>query len=343
MDWTSQSDRELVTAYAQGMHETAFEELVRRHREMVFGTCRRVTGSEHDAEDLTQAVFALLANHASSIRTHTSPGGWLWRTAWNVSVKLVRETQRRHHREARVAATRPRYQSSNSDAIEVPAELFQALEELTEPHRDVIVLYHFVGLTLPQIAEMTGESVGTVTSRISRARVILRQRLSMRGIDFASVCLPQLWCYDAMSYLAESPEPSTVAVFAESAMTPAASLSAPLAVIPVLRGQPPFPVYEAVKTVAVITPATTFGLGTVGLSLLGSRAMALVAVAAIGTIYSGAVAVHHFAPLPDKPVVTRADARAQIDYPPVPNVVPEPTTAAIAGGAIAFPGLKRRR
>src|ERR1700732_745968 len=72
------SDRQLLSQFAAQRDEAAFAELVRRHGPMVFAVARRVLHDTHDAEDVSQAAFLVLARKADSVRWHESVGGWLF-------------------------------------------------------------------------------------------------------------------------------------------------------------------------------------------------------------------------------------------------------------------------
>src|SRR6476661_2944754 len=75
------SDRELLQRFADTRDEAAFEALVRRHAAMVLAAGRRVLGNTHDAEDVCQAAFLLLAKKARSHRWQPSVANWLYKTA----------------------------------------------------------------------------------------------------------------------------------------------------------------------------------------------------------------------------------------------------------------------
>src|SRR5437879_708196 len=80
------ADRELLRRFSVGRDEAAFAELVRRHHPMLLRVCKRVLHDGHDAEDVCQAAFLLLAQKATSIRWHNSVAGWLFQTAYRLSL-----------------------------------------------------------------------------------------------------------------------------------------------------------------------------------------------------------------------------------------------------------------
>src|SRR5258706_7643062 len=81
-DAAALSDRELLARFIERRDEFAFTELVRRHGPMVLATCHRVLRHEHDAEDVFQAAFLVLAQRANSIREADTLGGWLYQVTY---------------------------------------------------------------------------------------------------------------------------------------------------------------------------------------------------------------------------------------------------------------------
>src|SRR5437660_10589052 len=97
------SDRELLTRFLDQREEAAFVALLKRHGPMVLHVCRRVQGNEHDAEDVFQATFLLLARRADSIRKLESVASWLHGVAHRLALKAKQQGARRQAREKRVA------------------------------------------------------------------------------------------------------------------------------------------------------------------------------------------------------------------------------------------------
>src|SRR5438552_10690795 len=98
----SMDDWQCLSQYVHDGSQSAFRELVARHIDLVYATCRRIVRDAHLAEDATQAVFVILAKKARTLRRNTSLVGWLHNTARYVSCNALRvaANRRRHELEA---------------------------------------------------------------------------------------------------------------------------------------------------------------------------------------------------------------------------------------------------
>ncbi|QDV32438.1 sigma-70 family RNA polymerase sigma factor [Tautonia plasticadhaerens] len=180
-------DQPLVEAARTGRAE-AFGELVRRHQGRLYPTLLRLTGSAEDAQDLLQESFLRAYQKLGRFRGGSSFYTWLYR----LSVNLALSHRRRRRGPARLselgpeggAGVDPPDDLGRSDPT-LPAELAErdaaiqaALDALAPDHRAVVVLKEFDGLRYEEIAATLGVPVGTVRSRLHRARRELRERLS---------------------------------------------------------------------------------------------------------------------------------------------------------------------
>jgi RNA polymerase sigma factor (sigma-70 family) len=176
------TDGQLLACFVARRDEAAFAALVGRHGPMVWGVCRRVLGSVHDAEDAFQASFLVLARKAASIASRELLANWLYGVAHRTALKARSAAVRRHARERQLGnlpeppAARP---GLEPDAL---ALLDQELGRLADKYRAPVVLCDLEGRTRAEAARHLGVPEGTVAGRLARARRLLAQRLSRRGV-----------------------------------------------------------------------------------------------------------------------------------------------------------------
>jgi RNA polymerase sigma factor (sigma-70 family) len=179
------SDGELLGSFAAGHSERAelaFTALVERHGPMVLRVCRSILRDEHDAQDAFQATFLVLVRRAGVIRKRESVGSWLHGVAVRVSTCARTSAARRQRHERSAAAGATVYSPDESDSREIAAVLHEELGRLPARYREAVVLCHLEGLSCEVAAQRLGWPVGTVKSRLSRARERLLHRLIRRGI-----------------------------------------------------------------------------------------------------------------------------------------------------------------
>src|SRR5262245_15780102 len=182
------ADADLLGRFAAARDETAFELLVWRHAALVQRICRAVLGDHHAAEDAVQATFLVVARKAHAFAGRGSVVGWLYRIARRVSMRLARQHARRPVASAqldRLAAPSPAGVAAD-EAAAVCAEI----DRLPERYRVPVLLCFFEGLTHAEAARRTGWPLGTVAGRLARAKDLLAQRLSRRGVTLGAVALP---------------------------------------------------------------------------------------------------------------------------------------------------------
>ncbi len=181
------TDRELLDRFACAEGESseiAFAALVSRHGPMVLGVCRRALADPHDVDDAFQAVFLILVRKAKTVHAGDSLGRWLY----GVSRKVAARARS-------VALKRPFPAGEQSEFWEDRAascdDLGPILDEeigrLPSRYGEAVRLCHLEGLALKDAAERLGCAVGTVGSRLNRARDLLRSRLIRRGLAPAMV------------------------------------------------------------------------------------------------------------------------------------------------------------
>jgi polysaccharide biosynthesis/export protein len=182
------SDRELLERFAtrrDASAEAAFEALVLRHGPMVLRVCRNVLGDATDAQDAFQATFLVLVRRSSSIRRLESVGSWLYGVACRVAARARVEASRRRaaerHGALRVVTAVEPAEGMQSDPEEYGPLVQEEVRRLPDKYRAVVALCYWQGLTQEQAAVQLGCPLGTVRSRLARARDLLRRRLTRRG------------------------------------------------------------------------------------------------------------------------------------------------------------------
>jgi RNA polymerase sigma factor (sigma-70 family) len=183
-------DGELLRRFLDNRDEEAFAELVRRHGALVLGVARRVVGHAHDAEDVFQATFLVLARKADSVRRAASLAAWLHGVAARLGQKAVVAAARRRHRERQAAL--PLLAPPRGDP-ELEQRLHAEIASLPEALRLPLVLCALEGRPQEQAARQLGCPHGTLKARLQRAREVLRRRLQRAGLAVSSLpALPAL-------------------------------------------------------------------------------------------------------------------------------------------------------
>jgi RNA polymerase sigma factor (sigma-70 family) len=164
--------------------EEAFQALVRRHGPMVLGVCRYILGQVHDAEDAFQATFLVLARKAGSIRDRQVLGRWLHRVAYRIAVgsKTDSDSRRAHERRAAERSAVPPGPEHDPTRSVLRLVLHEEVDRLPATYRSAVVLCYLEGRTNGEAAALLDWPVGTVKRRLSRARELLRSRLTRRGL-----------------------------------------------------------------------------------------------------------------------------------------------------------------
>jgi RNA polymerase sigma factor (sigma-70 family) len=181
-------DAVLLRRYLETRDEAAFTELVRRYGRLVWGLCRNLLPTETDADDAFQATFLTLVKSAAKIRTDRL-GPWLYGVAYRVCQNAKRLAARRKKREQKSAtaeAARPVADSTWDAAL---AAVHDELHKLSEPQRVAFVLCCLEGKSTTEAAEQLGLTVGTFSSRLTRAKQTLMDRLAARGLTASVVTL----------------------------------------------------------------------------------------------------------------------------------------------------------
>ena len=187
LNWSTCDDK-LLIGYAQKGHTRAFSELVRRHHVRVFHTALGMVGNREDADDLAQIAFIKAFQSLDRFKGQSLFSTWLYRISINCCLDWLKSQQRKYDvkmddewwcRQADDEALfagpkRTDYMVEQSELRDV---LMQAMADMPPIFRSALVLRELNGLSYEEIARVEGCSVGTVKSRLFRARAQLRKLL----------------------------------------------------------------------------------------------------------------------------------------------------------------------
>ena len=176
------SDRQVLERFIERHDTLAFEALLYRHGAMVRNVCRAMLFDPHDVDDAVQAVFLVLVRKAKFIHIEGSLGPWLYAVAGRVAARARANRRKRLARESTCGEMPERGCSSMEDAFERSAALHDELGRLPERLRAPLVLCYLEGMTHDLAARQLDCPVGTLRSRLARARNVLHWRLARRGL-----------------------------------------------------------------------------------------------------------------------------------------------------------------
>lgn len=179
---------ELLIRRAQSGDEGAFEQLLLAHQKSVYNLCLRMAGSPDDALDLSQEAFIRAWRALGQYQFDAAFSTWLFRLTSNVCIDFLRKQKRQQHMSLTVTdddepgeeftvpdpAPGPEEQAVHNERRQAVA---RAMAALPEDYRAVMQLRAVEELSYEQIAEILDIKVGTVKSRLARARTQLRKIL----------------------------------------------------------------------------------------------------------------------------------------------------------------------
>jgi TIGR03009 family protein len=198
------SDRQLLEQFVGRHDEAAFATLVRRHGPMVLGVCRRILRNLDDAEDAFQATFLLLVRKASSLRQPELLGPWLHGVAYRTALKARCLAFERRSREQRIADTPCFVPPDDRVWRDIRPVVDEAIRQLPAKYRVPFVLCYLDGMTNAQAARLLGCPLGTIATRLARARERLRVRLTRQGLNLSTGMLAMVLTKNQLSAMAPS-------------------------------------------------------------------------------------------------------------------------------------------
>src|SRR3989442_569964 len=173
-------DLDLLAEYVKRRSEVDFTTLVERHGGLVYSAALRQVRDPRLAEEVTQAVFIILARKAHTIRRGASLCGWLYRTARFTACDALKRQFRRQKREQEAAQMQTT--ATNDPGWEEVAPLLdEAMAELPEKDRNAVLLRYFQNMSLVEVGDVLGVTPDSARMRVARALEKLRSLLMRRG------------------------------------------------------------------------------------------------------------------------------------------------------------------
>jgi RNA polymerase sigma factor (sigma-70 family) len=191
-------DMQLLQEYASGNSEEAFETLVSRHINLVYSAALRRVGNPHQAEEITQAVFVILARKAPRLSRATVLSGWLYQTARLTAANFLRTENRRQHREQQAHMQSTVNEPGPELWRQIGPVLDEAMAHLSETDRNAIVLRFFEGKPLKEVGAALGTTDDAAKMRVNRAVEKLRAFFLRRGITLSSAGLAASICENSV-------------------------------------------------------------------------------------------------------------------------------------------------
>ena len=185
------TDTELVRRHLEG-DEGASQTLIQRYQDMVYSLAYRMLGDGEEARDVTQEVFLNALDALPRFRGESAFSTWLHRIAANGCIARSRWRKRRRVTEIPAedpGREAPDLSDDNPSALDLVEELernsqlHQAVADLAEEYRMVIVLHYFQGLAYEEIAQALSVPIGTVKVRLFRAKRLLKRKLAARRVE----------------------------------------------------------------------------------------------------------------------------------------------------------------
>jgi len=171
----------------------AFEELVLSNQKNVYNLALKMTKNEEDAQDISQEAFIKAYNQLEAFRGDSKFSVWLYRLTYNLCIDFLRKKPKAQV----ISLSAQQEESGDSFEIEIPdlrelpadsvfrkelqTEIAQSIDELSQGHREIIVMREINDMSYTEIAETLGISEGTVKSRLARARLSLANILLKKG------------------------------------------------------------------------------------------------------------------------------------------------------------------
>src|SRR6185295_8178233 len=248
-------DIALLRQYTEQNSEEAFAALVTRHVNKVYSVALRHTRNPHQAEEITQAVFVLLARKSRQLGQLVILSGWLCQTARLTAVTFVRSEIRRSRREQEAHMQNSLNETESEVWPQIAPLLDAAMAGLSEADHDAVALRFFDGKSMKEIGAALGASEDATKMRVNRAVEKLRTFFTRRGIVCSAAALTA-----AISANSVHAAPAVLAKTA-TAVAIADGATASISILTVVKGALKMMAWTKAKTPIVVSAVALIVVG----------------------------------------------------------------------------------
>jgi uncharacterized protein (TIGR03435 family) len=249
-------DMALLREYAARNSEDAFAALVSRHVNLVYSVALRQVGDAHLAEEITQAVFVILARKANSLGEKTILSGWLCRTARFASADAVKMQRRRQMREQEAYMQSTLTESESNAWTQIAPMLDAALAKLNRKDHDAVVLRFFENKNFNEVGEAIGANENAAKMRVNRALEKLRKIFTKNGVTLSATVIA--------TAVSENSVHAAPIALAKTVTTVALAKGATVSIstLTIIKGALKIMAWTKVKMVVVAGAVVLFAAGT---------------------------------------------------------------------------------
>lgn len=184
-------DQDLITRSQQG-DTCAFDALILKYRDKLYGLVYNMTSHKEDTRDLLQEVFARAYQSLGKFRGNSAFSTWIYQIAINLTLNFLKKRKRRERlslndfgssmwqNPALIDTTHKANPEKQTNLNELQIKLNEALMKLSEPHRKVVTMFDLQGMSHADIAKVLNISEGTIRSRLHYAHLQLQSSLQAR-------------------------------------------------------------------------------------------------------------------------------------------------------------------
>ena len=249
-------DHELLAEFARTESEAAFAALVGRYVNLVYSAALRFAGNPHHAEEITQAVFIILARKAGKLSPRAVLSGWLYQTTRLTAANFMKGEIRRQHREQEAYMQSILTEPDAAAWQQLAPHLDEAMGRLGETDRDAIVLRFFENKTAREVGAALKLTEAAAHKRVNRALEKLRKIFSKRGVTLSGAII-------AGAVSANSVQAAPVALAKTiSAVAVAKGATASISTLTLIKGALKIMAWTKAKTAVVAVAAVVLAAGT---------------------------------------------------------------------------------